>query len=190
MCSVRSLLILSAGVLAAGWGCGPERTSGGLEPIREAVAVRYVAREGAPLHRTPAEGAEVVHRFTAGESVSIMATRDQWSEIRFGDRTAWIRSGDLSDSPAVAEEARGSTTVKFRVAPSPVYSQGGARGEIILEANVAESGVVTDVRTLRNTTGSVPLEMQNRRELLRATFYPLLVNGKPKAFIYEYRVSY
>lgn len=159
-------------------------------PIREALAVLYVGPEGGAVRHQPSESAEQLHTFPAGESISVLSYQGQWAEVRFGDGSAWMRRSDLTDSAEEARAEKGSTEIKFRNPPSPVYSQSRVHGEIVLEASVSEGGVVTDVRTVKNSTGSKALEMQNRSELLRASFYPLLVQGKPKPFIYEYRITY
>ena len=161
-----------------------------LPPIRGAISVLYVAEDGTPIRQRPEESSEQLESFPAGETVSVLSLRGEWAEVRFGGGSAWVRRSALTDSAEEARKEKGSTTIKFRNAPSPIYSQSNVHGEILLEASVTESGMVTEVRTVRNTTGSTPLEMRNRSELLRASFYPLLVNGKPKPFIYEYRISY
>jgi uncharacterized protein YgiM (DUF1202 family) len=179
----RALLILTV-VLAACSGSEDE-----LPPIRDAIGFLYVAEESVDVRKAPEEGAAVVATYKAGEPVSILSTRGPWAEVRVGDGSGWIPKSALSASQEAAD-ARGSDTVRFKNPPSPIYSQGRVKGEIVLEGTVNLEGRVTSIRTLRNTTGSKLLEGQNIHEFSKSTFYPLLVNGKPRTFIYEYRISY
>lgn len=161
------------------------------EPARETIAIQYVAESELPIHEAPDASSPVVTTYGQGETVSIVARRNGWSEVRLAKGTGWVPQKSLSTEMKSADEAEGaSTTVRFRDAPSPIYTQSRTKGEIVLEGTVNTAGIVTNIKTLRNTTGSEALERQNRAQFSRATFYPLLVKGKRVEFIYEYRIEY
>ena len=162
------------------------------EAPRETIEILYVADPEMPIHAKPDSASPVVATYKAGETVSVVAKQDGWSEIRLVSGTGWVPEQALtSQTDKGKDETEGaSTSVRFKKAPSPVYSQSRMRGEIVLEGTVNEAGIVTNIKTLRNTTGSKALEAQNRAEFSRATFYPLLVGGKRTEFIYEYRIEY
>lgn len=172
-------------------GCSKE-SEGPVEPPRETIEILYVADEEMPIHHKPDSASPVVTTYKSGETVSVVAKRDGWSEIRLASGTGWVPDDALTSETEKGKDETegGSTTVRFKKAPSPVYSQSRTRGEIVLEGTVNEAGIVTNIKTLRNTTGSTALEAQNRAEFSRATFYPLLVGGKRVEFIYEYRIEY
>jgi outer membrane biosynthesis protein TonB len=69
-------------------------------------------------------------------------------------------------------------------------TQPSAHGEIIIEAMVNTDGDVTSVKTTRNTTGSDALAFKNSAAIQGAKFYPIVVKGRRREFIYEYRVHY
>ena len=69
-------------------------------------------------------------------------------------------------------------------------TQPGARGEILLVANVNSDGEVIDVKVERNTTGSRSLEAMNVAALRRARFVPIVRRGKRTPFVYDYHVTY
>ncbi len=187
MSLVRTLCLIVTAVAILGCS-GSEEPS---EPVRETIAIQYVDEPELSIHEGPDGGTPVVTTYRQGETVSIVARRDGWAEIRLVKGTGWVPEDSLSTEMKSADEAEGaSTTVRFRDAPSPVYSQSRTRGEIVLEGTVNTAGIVTNIKTLRNTTGSEALERQNRAEFSRATFYPLLVKGKRVEFIYEYRIEY
>lgn len=170
-------------------GCAPEAPD--LPPTRDAIAIRYVSKPEIQIHAEPRAGAAVLTSYRIGETVTVLSEREDWTEIRLDlERSGWVPSGSLSAEPPQRTAADGSPEPRFRVAPNPVFSPSGARGEIVLEASVNTDGDVVEVRTLRNTTGRPDLEAQNRSELRKAKFYPLLVNGQVRQFIYEHRVTY
>lgn len=184
---VRTLLVASA--IAAILGCSPSEEPG--EPLRETIAIEYVGQRELSIHAEPDAGAPVVTTYKQGETVSIVARRDGWAEIRLVNGTGWVPEISLSTVMKSVDDLEGvSTTVQFKDAPSPIYTQSRTKGVIVLEGTVNTAGIVTNIRTLRNTTGSESLERQNRAEFSRATFYPLLVKGKRAEFIYEYRIEY
>lgn len=183
---VRPLLVILTATLL---GCSPAEEPS--EPVRETIAIEYVGEPELHIHQAPDAASPVVTTYKQGETVSIVAKRDGWAEIRLVNGTGWVPEESLSTEMKSADESEGaSTTVRFKDAPSPVYSQSRTRGEIILEGTVNTAGIVTNIKTIRNTTGSESLERQNRAEFAQATFYPLLVKGKRVEFIYEYRIEY
>ena len=160
-------------------------------PVRESIGTLYVAVPSATIRERPDESARQIASFQVGETVSVLSIRGSWAEVRLGgEGTGWVMKTSLSSSPADEASDEASETVRFKQPPSPVYSAGGARGEIVLEASVDTNGSILSVRTLRNTTGSKALEAQNSRELQKASFYPLKVGRKLRPFFYEYRISY
>lgn len=169
--------------------CAPEKPD--LPPHRETVTIRYVSEPEADVRARPDQRARVVTSYRIGESVSVLADRGAWTEVRLDlERTGWVASASLSVEPPQKTASDGSPVPRFRVAPNPVFSPSGANGEILLEASVNTDGDVVDVQTIRNTTGRADLEAQNREQLRLAKFYPLLVNGQVTQFIYEHRVTY
>lgn len=184
---VRTLL--AAVAIAAVLGCA--RAEESAEPARETIAIQYVDQPELSIHAEPDSRAPVVTTYKQGETVSIVARRDGWAEIRIVNGTGWVPESSLSTKMKSVDDVEGvSTTVRFKDAPSPIYTQSRTSGEIVLEGTVNTAGIVTNIKTLRNTTGSQALERQNRAEFSRATFYPLLVKGKRTEFIYEYRIEY
>ncbi len=184
----RRLLPILALLVAA---CG--ETPADAPPAREPIAIRYVAAEELPIHRSQDEASPILATYETGERVSVLADQGEWSEVRITfDTSGWVRSAQLSDEPAgeLAASGGGSSSPRFKVPPAQVFSPGGVSGDIVLEADVNTDGEVTDVRTVANTTGRMDLEAKNVAELRKATFYPLLVGGARKPFIYEHRISY
>lgn len=155
---------------------------------REPVAIMYVAAPSSTIHAAPSASAPVLTSYGNGETVSLLATRGEWAEVRTGYGSGWLRKEDLTSNKPSGGADGGS--VRFRRRPSPIGSAGGAKGDIVLEALVNTNGVVMNVTTISNTTGSAELERRNREELGRAMFVPMFQGGQAKTFIYTYRVTY
>ena len=159
------------------------------QPVRAPIAVEYVRGDSLAIHEKPRDDAPVIARYDGGESVSILSRNGDWSEVRTADGSGWARASELAS--AAESKAAESDTIKarFRTAPAPV-TQPGARGEILLVANVNSDGEVIDVKVERNTTGSRSLEAMNVAALRRARFVPIVRHGKRTPFVYDYHVSY
>jgi len=162
--------------------------SGPTPPARETLAISYVGAPELDVHAKADDASPVVTKFLNGESVSILARKNGWVEVRTSDGSGWAHETDLTTAEgAKAEEANPSP--KFRKPPSPV-SQPGAHGTVYIEAAVNNDGEVTRTQIITNTTGSTTLAEQNAAALMMAKFYPIVQKGQKKDFLYYYRVDY
>ena len=127
--------------------------------------------------------------YQKGESVSILARRGDWAEVRTAAGSGWARLGEMADAAEAQSAEEDSLKPHFTHTPAPV-TQPGAHGELVLEADVSADGIVTNVRTLSNTTGSASLEQRNTASLRSAVFTPVVRHGRREAFVYEHRVHY
>ncbi len=170
--------------------CKQETTVTDTTPIdtREAIAIRYVGAPELQVRAQPNDAAPVLVTYQNGESISVLAEKGEWVEVRSGDGSGWARAADLTDA-AGREQAEENPQPKFRVMPMPV-SAPSARGEIYLEADVSSDGDVISVRTISNTTGSAALEAQNTAALKTAKFFPIMQNNQRVKFKYYHKVTY
>lgn len=155
---------------------------------REPIDVAYVTGPELRVHAQADDASPVIVKYENGESVSIMAKKGDWVEVRSGDRTGWAHTGDLGTG-AQAKEQQDNPTPRFRRFPSPVSSP-TTRGELYFEADVNTDGDVVAVKTIENTTGNPALAAQNAAALQAAKFYPIVRNGERKPFKYYHRVTY
>jgi len=155
---------------------------------REPVAVQYAAVPELPVHAKADEASPVLTKYLSGESVSVLAAKGDWSEVRTVSGSGWVKTADLTNAEAAKEEEK-NPTPKFRIPPSPVTSP-SAHGVIYLEADVNTEGEVTKVDIVTNTTNDGALAQQNIAALMKAKFHPIVQKGQKKAFKYDYRVDY
>lgn len=181
-------LALVVALLAA--ACKQETAVTDTTPVdtREPVAIRYVGAPELPVREQPNDTAPILVTYQNGESISVLAEKGEWVEVRSGDGAGWARAADLVTAEA-KQQAEDNPEPKFRVIPMPV-SAPSAKGEIYLEADVNSDGEVTAVRTLSNTTGSTALEAQNTAALQNAKFFPIMQNNQRTKFKYYHRVTY
>ena len=156
---------------------------------REAIAIYYVTAPELKVHAKPDDASPLLTKFLSGESVSVLAKRsDDWVEVRAVDGSGWAHMADLGTAAAVKQDAD-NMSPRFEHVPAPV-SAPGIHGTIYIEANVNTDGKVTSAKVLTNTTGSDDLASRNIMALEQARFYPIVVRGEKKPFIYYYRVDY
>jgi uncharacterized protein YgiM (DUF1202 family) len=179
-------LLITAILLAA---CNSEPSSTEATDTRMPIEVQYVRDSTLKIHTKAADDAPVVTTYQHGESVSILSRRGAWAEVRVASGSGWVHGNELEDAAEATKAEADNVKPHFTRDPQPV-SQPGAHGDIILEADVNTDGVVTAVRTLRNTTGLTSLETRNAESLRKAVFTPVVRHGRREAFVYEHRVHY
>jgi len=181
----RLLLLIPIAIAIA---CGPS------EPIekvdtRSAIATFYVASKELKVHAQPDDKAAVVTKFLNGESVPVLARRnDDWVEVRTASGSGWAHMSELGTGDA-AKQASDNLSPRFERVPAAVASS-GTHGTIYIEANVNTDGQVTSAKVITNTTGSEDLAQRNIQALEQARLYPIVVKGEKKPFVYYYRVDY
>jgi len=182
---MRSLIIVAI-VCAA---CSSETPTNETTDTRMPVAVKYVRDAALKIHTKASDAAPVVTTYQRGESVSVLSRRGPWAEVRIAGGSGWVHEAELADAAEATKAQEDNLTPHFIRDPAPV-TQPGVHGELVLEADVNTDGMVANVRTLRNTTGSLSLEQRNIAELRRAVFTPVVRHGRREAFVYEHRVQY
>jgi hypothetical protein len=179
--SVLVLLMLVA--------CGTKRQvpAASAEKPRVAIAIQYVGVPRMDIHTQPNDAAPVITSYGYTETVSVLARQGEWVEVRTVDGSGWAYAKDLIGTAEAA--AIKTETPKFMTPPLPIPNN-GRRGELGFEAKVNTDGVVFDVKTVKNTTGSEPLANANAEALKSARFYPLIQNKAHVAFTYQHHVYY
>jgi uncharacterized protein YgiM (DUF1202 family) len=182
----RSLMMIAIILLAA---CDSQPATNIATDTRAPVAIEYVRGTDLKIHEKADDKAPVVTTYHQGESVSVLSKRGAWSEVQIVAGSGWVHSEELSNAVEATQALADNLNPHFTRPPQPV-TQPGARGELVLEADVNTDGVVVNVRTIRNTTGSIVLEQRNIASLRSAVFAPVVRHGKREPFVYEQRVQY
>ena len=155
---------------------------------REAIAIRYVSTPELHVREQPNDTAPILVTYQNGESVSVLAEKGEWVEVRSGDGSGWAKAADLTDAAGKAQ-ADANPEPKFKIIPMPV-SAPSAKGEIFIRAKVNADGEIMSTEVLENTTGNPALGVQNANALKSARFHPMVVKGERRNFEYFHRVTY
>jgi len=188
---MRRLLLAAAIVLAA---CAKTEAppADAADDTRLPIATEYVRGADLQIHAKPDDASPVVSTYQASESVSVLARRGGWVEVRTATGSGWAHAGDLATAEELSKgNATGAdnATARFLVPPEPV-TQPGAHGDVTLEADVNSNGEVFNVRVTQNTTGSEGLAQRNIDALRKTRFAPIVKHGQRMPFTYEHRVHY
>ncbi len=169
--------------------CNSEAPTAIATDTRMPIGVEYVRNADLKIHARPSDDAPVLTTYRHGESLSVLAKRGAWSEVRIAAGSGWVHADDLANAAEATKAEADNLKPHYIRDPEPV-TQPGAHGDIVLEADVNTDGAVTNVRTISNTTGSMSLEMRNAAALRQAVFTPVVRHGRREAFVYEHRVHY
>jgi uncharacterized protein YgiM (DUF1202 family) len=156
---------------------------------RMPIEVQYVRDSVLKIHSKAADDAPVETTYQHGESVSILSRRGAWVEVRTASGSGWVHANELADAAEASKAEADNDKPHFTREPEPV-TQPGVHGDVVLEADVNTDGIVTNVRTIQNTTGSASLEARNAASLRQAVFTPVVRHGRRETFVYEQRVHY
>jgi uncharacterized protein YgiM (DUF1202 family) len=178
------------------------------QPAAERV-IRTASVTASELNvRKEASGdAEVVEQVKRGTMLDVLADGDSWTKVRLADgRVGWVASRFVAEPGRVATR---STTSKqrpgagkgrsgcpadsdyaFVETPTPRFSDSGAHGIVVVEANVNVQGKVTSTKLISNGTGDEALAFLTEKEIRSAKFSPPIRNCVPRAFIFTYRRTF
>ena len=157
-------------------------------PAKKAVDIAYVAAPFLKVYDAPRADAKQITQYGINETVSILAKRGEWCEIRTVDGSGWVLASELMDGTRAKQIAE-DPTPRFLVAVVAVPDT-RARGEIDMVAKVNTDGDVVEVKMGKNTTNNNALAVANANALLQAKFYPMVQKGQRMTFFYEHKVFY
>jgi TonB family protein len=144
--------------------------------------------------------AEIVKQVKKGEALSLLRENESWMKVRLaGGETGWVAARFVSKggtAPARKAPSRSKggcppdSDYAFSEAPMLAFSEGGAHGLVVVEAQVNAKGTVTSTRVVSNTTGDESLAFLAQREIKGAKFSPPIRGCVPRAFVFTYRRQY
>lgn len=149
------------------------------------------------VRATASTDGAVVTQVKKGTSLSVLAKDDSWTRVKLPTgETGWVASRFVSDG---SRPARSITSRKgcppdsdfaFLETPTLSFSDSGAHGLVVVEANVNTKGVVTSTKLISNTTGDESLAFLTEREIKSAKFSAPIRNCVARAFIFTYRRTF
>lgn len=150
------------------------------------------------VRREATTDGDVITQVRRGTTLSVLANDDSWTKVRLANgEVGWVASRFVSSDTATARRTSGGragcppdSDYAFIDTPTPSFSDSGAHGIVVVEANVNTKGVVTSTKIVSNTTGDESLAFLAQREIKGARFSPPIRNCVPRAFIFTYRRTF
>ena len=139
--------------------------------------------------------AEIIGHVRRGERLTVIADAGDWLRVKLGDGTTGWVSSELVVREGAATRPRRSgcppdSDYSFVNAPKPAFSEGGAHGIVVIEANVDARGIVTSTRVVSNDTHDDALASLAEREIRNARFAPPVRNCVSRAFVFTYKRAF
>ena len=141
--------------------------------------------------------ADVVAQVKKGETLSVLANGDAWVKVRLaGGEVGWVASRFVSsgsEKTASKKKKKGcpsDSDFAFVETPQLAFSDRGAHGLVVVEANVNTKGSVIRTKVVSNGTGDESLAFLAEREIQSAKFSPPIRNCAPREFIFTYRRTF
>ena len=171
-------------------------------PVEEKVlrSVRVTA-SALNVRSEASTDAEVVAQVRRNTALDVLAENESWVKVRLASgETGWVAarfvssgSGSNSAKAPATKSRKGcpaDSDYAFTETPTPSFSDRGAHGIVVVEANVNASGNVTRTRIVSNSTGEESLAFLAEREIKGAKFSPPIRNCVPRAFVFTYRRAF
>ena len=170
-------------------------------PVAERVigTVRVTASALNVRAEATTEG-EVITQVKKGTTLDVLADDDSWTKVRLASgEVGWVASrfvssGSAAKTSSKAASRKGScpadSDFAFTETPTLAFSDSGAHGMVIVEANVNTKGNVTATKVVSNSTGDNALAFLAEREIKGAKFSPPIRNCVARSFIFTYRRTF
>jgi len=140
---------------------------------------------------------DVITQLRKGTSLSVLQENDSWTKVRLASgEVGWVASRFVSSATAskqATSKKKGcpsDSDYAILETPTLAFSDSGAHGLIVVEANVNTKGSVTSTKVVSNSTGDESLAFLAEREIKGAKFSPPIRNCVAKAFIFTYRRTF
>lgn len=171
------------------------------KPVEERVigSVRVTA-SALNVRSEASTDADVVTQVKKGDALDVLVNGEDWVKVRLaGGEVGWVASRFVSSGSETKKAAAKSKGKKgcpadsdfaFEETPTLAFSDRGAHGLVVVEANVNTKGKVTRTKIVSNGTGDETLAFLAEREIKSAKFSPPIRNCAPREFIFTYRRTF
>ena len=196
----RFLAAAVAAVFAAGlWSCAsapppsppPPEPAPAPEPAPVTAEVSWlVSSKSVNVRETASTKAPAVARLSKGARLTSFEEKEGWLHVKLADtRTGWIRKNLLRKDDGCLPDRR-----EVLLTPPMLHmSEGsgapgtaGAKGKVVVEAEIDEKGTVRAVRVVKNDTGSSERAEMAKSEVQSVTFQPPVKKCRVTGFTYVY----
>lgn len=195
----RARMAAAVAALAAGlWGCAStppppparEPAPAAPEPVPETPRPEtswIVAAKSANVREEASTNSGTVARLKKGDRLAGLEEKDGWLHVRLKDtRAGWIRKDLLKKDEACLADRRELLLMPPMLHMSDSSGAAGAKGKVVVEADVDDKGDVIAVRVVKNETGSLERAELAKSEVKSVKFQPPVKKCKATGFTYVY----
>jgi hypothetical protein len=187
-------LVLGFALLTGLWGCAsappppppPPEPAPAAEPapVPAPAETPLIATKAAVVREDASTKSATVAKLKKGDRLTAFDEKGDWWRVKLADkRIGWIRKdlvrkddGCLPDRKEILLEPP-----MLRVSDAP-----GAKGKVVVEADIDETGSVKAVRVVTNETGSPERAEAVKAEVKTVKFQPPVRRCKVTGFTYVY----
>ena len=141
--------------------------------------------------------AEILTTLRRGASLKLLEEVNGWYRVELATGgSGWVSAQFVSPGSGTAPPARRrsgcapDSDYAFEKSPLPSFTEDGAHGLVVVEANVTADGNVTSTRVISNATGDPALGAIAEREIRSAKFIAPVRNCVRRAFIFTYKRAF
>jgi len=192
---------VAAGLAAGLWSCAsappppPPAAEPAPTPEPEAAPAAaevswLVGSKSVNVRETASTKAASVARLSKGARLTSFEEKEGWLHVKLADtRTGWIRKDLLRKDDGCLPDRREvllTPPMLHMSQGSGVPGPAGAKGKVVVEADIDDSGKVRTVRVVKNETGSPERAEMAKSEVQGVTFQPPVKKCRVTGFTYVY----
>jgi Bacterial SH3 domain len=196
----RALAAAAATAFAAGlWGCAsaPPPPPPAREPVPAETqekpadttstgAVYLVAAKTANLRKAPAASSAALGRLKKGDRITFLEEKDDWLRVKLAnEQIGWVRRDLVTKDDGCLPDRREVLLTPPMLHMSEAGAP-GARGKVVVEAEIDDKGDVGAVRVVKNETGSPERAEMAKSEVQGVKFEPPVKRCRVTGFTYVY----
>jgi len=167
----------------------PPAPSPAPEPVPEAAPAEtawIVTAKSANVREEASTKAGTVARLKKGDRLTGLEEKDGWLRVKLKDtRAGWIRKDLLRKDDGCLPDRREVLLTPPMLHMSEAGAP-GARGKVVVEADVDDKGEVKAVRVVKNETGSPERAEMAKSEVQGVKFQPPVKKCRVTGFTYVY----
>jgi TonB family protein len=166
----------------------PEPAPAEPAPAPPAAEVSWIVPKTVNVREAPSTKAATISKAAKGARLTSFEEKEGWLRVKLPDkRVGWVRKdllkkddGCLPDRKEVMLEPP-----MIRMSDAP-----GAKGKVVVEADIDETGSVKSVRVVTNETGSAERAEAVKSEVKTVKFQPPVRRCRVSGFTYVYAKTF
>jgi hypothetical protein len=151
-----------------------------------AGAVYLVAAKTANLRKSPATSSATLGRLKKGDRITFLEEKNDWLRVKAAnEQIGWVRRDLVRKDDGCLADRKELLLLPPMLHMSEAGAP-GAKGKVVVEADIDDKGDVKAVRVVMNETGSPERAETAKSEVLGVKFQPPVKKCRATGFTYVY----